>query len=271
MAEELKPGSYLVGEAWTGLTDIAMYYESGVDSFFLFPASQAEGYIARVVRDRKPAAAYVKYMQQVMDAIPEGMWAPFLGNHDTGRAIGSLQARKAPAKAKFAEAILNLMGGSTFTYYGEEIGMVGSGEDPNKRLAMYWNEEDMTRQPPGVTKIEYAYPCVDDQLADPASLLNYLKALNHLKLAVPSIARGSTEFVYSDSFLCVMKRTWESETSYVVINFSSAKTLAYRLDVPGLALAGTLLTGEEEAAVNLEENGADVTLPPYGICVLVAR
>ncbi|HUM61436.1 MAG TPA: alpha-amylase family glycosyl hydrolase, partial [Clostridia bacterium] len=42
--EALKPVSFLVGECWAGLPTIARYYESGIDSFFLFPASQAEGY-----------------------------------------------------------------------------------------------------------------------------------------------------------------------------------------------------------------------------------
>ena len=39
-AEALKPDSFLVGECWKGLGQIAEYYQSGIDSFFLFPASQ---------------------------------------------------------------------------------------------------------------------------------------------------------------------------------------------------------------------------------------
>jgi len=270
-AEEIRPGAYLVGEAWTGLGDIAAYYQSGVDSFFLFPASQAEGYIAKVVRARSnPAGSYVKFMQQVEEALPEGVvWAPFLANHDTGRAVGSLQARSVPERAKFAEGILNMMGGATFTYYGEEIGMVGSGDDPNKRLAMYWNDGDMTQQPPGVTKIEYAYPCVDAQMADEASLLNYCRRLNHIKLAVPSIARGKNEFIYSDDTLCVMKRTWQGEESYILINFSSSKTIEYRLEVSGLREAGMLNAGAPGGGVNREADAAVVLLPPYGIAILV--
>ena len=33
-----------------------------------------------------------------------------------------------------------LMSGSAFLYYGEELGMKGSGKDENKRAPMYWSE-----------------------------------------------------------------------------------------------------------------------------------
>ena len=269
MAEEVKPGTYLVGEAWAGLTVIAEYYQSGIDSFFLFPASQAEGSIAKTVRARsKPASVYVKAMHQYEEALGETIWAPFLANHDTGRAIGSLQARQSLQRAKFAEGILNMMGGATFTYYGEEIGMVGSGDDPNKRLAMYWNDGDMTQQPPGVTKIEYFYPCVDDQMADENSLLHYCRKLNHLKLDVPSIARGRNEFVFEDGNICVMKRTWEGEESYIVINFSASGMQEYRLEVPGLTLAGVLDASDENTVVRCETDGTFLTLASNAIVVL---
>ncbi len=270
--EELKPGSYLVGEAWTGITDIISYYESGVDSFFLFPVAQAEGTIARVVRARSnPAALYIQMMKQLDKELGDVVLAPFIGNHDTGRAVGSLQARQSPQRAKFAEGILNMMGGATFTYYGEEIGMVGSGDDPNKRLAMYWNDGDMTQQPPGVTKVEYAYPSVDEQMKDPMSLLNYCRQLNHLKLSVPSIARGKNEFVYEDGSFCIMKRTWGEEESYIAINFSSKQPVEYRLDIPGLALAGALDVDVMQTSAAIDQEGCTLSIAPYGILVLVRK
>ncbi len=271
IAEKIKPGSYLVGEAWTSLTDIAAYYESGIDSFFLFPASQAEGYIARTIRARSPGTSYEKYLHQVYEAIPEGILAPFIGNHDTGRAVGSLQARSAPERAKFAECLVNLIGGAVFTYYGEEIGMVGSGDDPNKRLAMYWNDSDMTLQPPGVTSIEYAYPSVDEQLKDESSLLNYIRKLNHLKIAVPSIAQGKTEILFADSSLCILKKTSEAETSYAAINLSAKQTKEYTLSVPSLSLAGILDASSSVSVCEITDAGANMTLAPYSLIILIQK
>jgi len=269
-AKSIKPDCFIVGEAWLGLTSIAEYYESGVDSFFLFPASQAEGYIAKTIRARsKPAQQFVKYMEQVNDAMGDYLIAPFIGNHDTGRAVGSLQARSVPERAKFAEALVNLMGGATFTYYGEEIGMVGSGDDPSKRLAMYWNDSDMTQQPPGAANIEYAFPCADVQMEDENSLLNYCRTLNHLKLAVPSAARGKNEFVYSDDDLCIMKRTWNDEESYIAINFSNKKTHTYSLAVGGLTYAGQLVAfSDSKASAEILPSEVILTLPPYAVIIL---
>ena len=263
-AEEIKPGSYLVGEAWVGLQTIGEYYQSDIDSFFLFPVSQAEGYIAKAIRARKPAAEFVKGMEQLEASIPEGIWAPFLGNHDTGRAVGSLQARQAPERAKFAEGLVNIMGGNTFTYYGEEIGMVGSGDDPNKRLAMYWNDQDMTTQPPGVTKVEYFFPSVDEQMKDPLSILNYCKAVNWAKKRTPTIARGKNTFLHSDSTTCLMQRTLENNTCYIAINFSAKATAEIALPLDNLSIVSDLEVGTDHATLS----GTTITLPPYAIVIL---
>lgn len=265
-AETLKPGSYLVGEVWSGLNAIAEYYQSGVDSFFLFPVSQAEGYIAAALRSRKPAAAYVQAIDKLAQAIPEGVWAPFLSNHDTGRTIGSLQARQAPEKAKFAEGLLGMLGGNAFTYYGEEIGMVGSGDDPNKRLPMYWNDTDMTALPPGVTKVEYAYPCADAQLEDSASLLNYCRAVNLARLQTPAIARGKNETVFSNELTCLLRRTLGEDACYIAINCSSKSAQTITLPEAGLSIVSDLETGADAAALS----GTALTLPPYAIVILSA-
>ena len=268
MAENIKPGSYLVGEAWTSLAEIAKYYESGVDSFFLFPASQAEGYVAQVLRAMKPGSAYAAYLKQAEDAIPDGVWAPFLSSHDTGRAVAAMQARTDPARLKFAHALLNMMGGNTFTYYGEEIGMAGSGADPNKRTAMYWNDQDMTKDPPGVTRAEYPYPSVDEQWADPDSLLHFIRAVNETKKQFPAIARGAHATLLTDKYLCLLSREWQGETIYLAINFSAADTLT--LTLPEEA-ADAVLLGQLNAAggdCGLDAGSGVLILPPYGIAIL---
>lgn len=264
LCQTLKPGCYLVGECWAGLNTIAQYYESGVDSFFLFPASQAEGFIVSSLRGRSGHAEKLSAnYQAVLEAIPKGILAPFLCNHDTGRTIGSVQGRSNLPIAKFAQGILNMMQGNVFTYYGDEIGMVGSGDDPNKRLAMYWNDGDMTAQPPGVTKLEYAYPSVDDQIADADSLLNYCKTLNHVRLDHPEIANGENEFVYVQGDICLMRRTWQGECCLIAMNFSSRNPLTCPLEET-CAIDCDIETGGEQAHIN--ESG--LLLPPYAIVIL---
>lgn len=268
--EAIKPGSFLVGECWAGLPRIAAYYGSGVDSFFLFPAAQAEGYIVSTLRARKPAQAYMKHLQGIYRAIPDGILTPFLCNHDTGRTVGLVQGRQAPERVKFAHALLSLVGGYAFTYYGDEIGMAGAGADPNKRLAMYWEEGAMTDQPPGATSPEYPYPGVAAQQADPASILNYLKALNHIRLDLPALALGGTAFGPAGDDTLVLFREQNGQKVAVAVNFSAREARDISLE-GSFSLHSLLDAGEEASFAQALEGGIRLRLAPYGIAFLLAE
>lgn len=270
MCEEAKPGSYLVGEAWVGMSALAEYCASTVDSFFLFPAAQAEGFIVKSILGRSPdATKFVKGLESALEAIPDhSVLAPFLCNHDTGRSIGLLQARKLPERAKFAQGVLGMMPGNVFTYYGDEIGMVGAGDDPNKRLAMYWNDGDMTQQPPGVTSLEYAYPGVDEQIADPNSLLNYCKAVNHARLKSPLIVRGENTTLYSDKNVVLMQRERNGECCYIAMNFSKSAAQSVEISATDLAIVSDLVAIEGNTTLAEAGSVTTVTIPPYGIAVI---
>ena len=161
-----------------------------------------------------------------------------------------------------------MMPGNVFTYYGDEIGMVGAGDDPNKRLAMYWNDGDMTTQPPGVTTLEYAYPCVDDQLADPNSLLNYCKAVNHARLKSPLIAQGENTFLYYDKTVVLMQRELDGERCYIAINFAKSAASTVEIPATGLTIVSDLVALEGNATLAEADGVTTVTIPAYGIVVL---
>lgn len=267
-AESIRPGSVLIGECWANLSTIAAYYESGVDSFFLFPAAQAEGFVASAIISRsRQAERFAKGCQAVLDAIPDGWLTPFLCNHDTGRAVGLVQGRGTPERAKLAEGVLGMLGGGVFQYYGEEIGMAGSGEDPNKRLAMYWTDGDMTLQPPGATQVEYPYPSVAAQQADPSSLLNYVKAVNRARLDIPAISRGVNEFLLAADSACVMARRCAEGDCLIAINFSLKETC--EVTVEPWSIAVDLEVSDDVATLSQQGDRALLTLPPCAIVVLV--
>ncbi len=266
-AKALKPGCFIVGECWKGLEAIARYYDSGIDSFFLFPASQAEGYVAAAMRARKPAESYAKHLNRVREAIPQGILTPFLSNHDTGRTVGLVQGRQAPERVKFAHALIALMGGYTFTYYGEEIGMAGSGADPNKRLGMLWDEGIVTDPPPGVTAAEYPFPSVHAQQADPASLLHYIKELNSHKLAMPAIALGETTVGPVTADTLVLTRSFEGESLCIAVNFSAKERREILLE-GDFGLIASLDTGPLSSGAAPEEQHTRLTLQPYGVVFL---
>ena len=68
-------------------------------------------------------------------------------------------------------------------YYGDEIGMKGSGKDENKRAPMIWVPEDtenpsaagMCTGPEGMDSIKQKFPSAAEQENDPLSVLNYTK------------------------------------------------------------------------------------------------
>ena len=67
--------------------------------------------------------------------------APFYTNHDMGRGAGYYSGDTMEAQTKLAQAMNLLMSGSSFLYYGEELGMKGAGKDENKRAPMYWSKD----------------------------------------------------------------------------------------------------------------------------------
>lgn len=268
-SERIKPGSYLVGECWKGLQTIADYYQSGIESFFLFPAAQAEGYVAAALRARSPAPTYAASLEKVRQAIPQGILAPFLSNHDTGRTVGLVQGRKAPERVKFAHALLSLMGGHSFTYYGEEIGMLGSGPDPNKRLGMLWDEGEHTKPPPGVTSEEYPYPGVAAQQKDALSILQYIRRMNQQRLKMPAIALGDTTLHEVTASSCWIEKRYGGQSLWIAVNFSAKEEAALKLPA-ALQLLDSLTVRNEEVSLQKADDSQRVLLPPYGIAFLQA-
>ena len=191
-------------------------------------------------------------------------------NHDTGRTIGIISARSDPAKAKFAEGVLNMYPGSVFTYYGEEIGMVGSSNDPNKRIAMNWSETERTNPPPGADKLEYPYPGVYEQQANEDSLLNYCRSINELKHTYPVIMQGRTEELVTAESYCALRRYTDSDECVIVINFDPESSASF--DIPGsFTLAGELKTSGDGAAADVFNAVTSITVPPYGIAILLPQ
>ena len=180
-AESIKPDAYLVAEVWEGYATIARYYESGITSLFDFAFGDSTGQIVKTLRGAGQSSVVSKYAKALEGANekysagnPDYINAPFLSNHDVGRIAGFVM--KDPCKTKLAGAMNLFMSGSAFIYYGEEIGMVGSGNDPSKRAPMYWNvarDNGTTDLPPECTlPEEYPFGSLEAQVYDDASVYN---------------------------------------------------------------------------------------------------
>ncbi len=276
-AKSIKEDAYLVGEAWEGSdTLIDRYYDSGIDSFFLFTGSQGTGEIASIVKQQS-GSRLGKYMTKMQEVYQDGILAPFLGNHDTMRPGSFMPGIE---NVKMAGGVLAMMNGSTFVYYGEEIGMIskdGLNSDPRKRIAMYWSDKSVypgwcytTPEGISVGRDSYYYPSVETQADDPTSILNYYKQAMKLRNQFPAIARGTVRDLSSgdNSYICILEKTWGEEQIVIVFNMDTfEQTVSLDLGALGVSEIVGELYVDVATHATLDGTGS-LVLPAQSIIIL---
>ncbi|MCL1835220.1 MAG: alpha-amylase family glycosyl hydrolase [Oscillospiraceae bacterium] len=270
----IKPDAYLVGENWTTANSLFTYYRSGVDSFFDFLTAGVDGSIAKTLLQGKPVAAYLESLAAAQDDIlrynPRGTAAPFFTNHDNPRAAGFLRRDEDMIKAAWGMALMQP--GDAFVYYGEELGMSGSGKDENKRAPMFWASDaqapGMTKGPPGMDTPSHSFEPAVGQMADSSSIYSYVRKAVQLRAKYPAIGRGD---------ICVLDlgpaddgqgnagavaRSWGGVSITIIYNVSPDATL---IPDPGGVIADFLSASGEEP----ERKGSAIALPGYCIAILI--
>lgn len=280
------PENYLVCECWTDQNTYAKYYASGVDSMFDFAFADKSGIIANVVNGKASAASYAKNLEaeQEMYAAYNADYinAPFYTNHDMGRSAGYYAGENSEAQTKMGNALNLLSGGNVFLYYGEELGMKGSGKDENKRAPMYWSKDanavGMCKGPADMEDFQMKFDSLAEQQDDPDSIYNYVKQVIRIRNQNPEIARGKTTYLepYSagadaEVQYFALTRSYEGNTVWMLGNTSAEPAT---IDLTGLTvgetaaeeltLLGELYTGEETA----KRSGAEITLPAFSLLIL---
>ncbi|WP_044913614.1 alpha-amylase family glycosyl hydrolase [Butyrivibrio sp. WCE2006] len=202
--KDINPDAYIVGEAWTSSSSYSKYYASGIDSLFDFDFSGSEGLIAKCAKGKMTPIRYVQSQideDELYSSYNENyVNAPFYTNHDMARSAGYYTGKNAKNSIKLSGALNLLMSGNAFIYYGEELGMKGSGQDENKRAPMQWASEGstgMTKGPANMDKFEMPYGSLEDQKDDPDSIYNYYKKAISLRNTFPAIARGKCSLIES--------------------------------------------------------------------------
>ena len=275
-AASLKEDVYMVGEAWTDFSTISSYYKSGFLSFFNFPFADSGGKITTTVRNMGNAnmiPSYAKALQAAHESFyesnPNYIDAPFLSNHDMGRIFGFASGEE--HKIKLSGAMNVLMSGSCFIYYGEEIAMPGSGNDPSKRAPMYWNQlrTDGTTTPykECVLPDEYPYGSLEDQINDPGSIYNYYREVIAIRNALPVISHGATteEVALNVGCISAQRKTWNDQECIILMNIN---TEAAQVDLSAYAdwkLVATLSVDGEPT----EMDGTTLNMSGCGIAILL--
>lgn len=276
-----KEDAYLVGEAWVNISSYSQYYASGIDSLFDFNFAGAEGVIAKVMNGSSAekygtAAAsleetFGQYNENYIDA-------PFYTNHDMARSVGYYVGENSDSRVKMAGAMNLFMSGSAFLYYGEELGMRGSGKDENKRAPMYWSKnadaKGMCDGPEDMDDFEMKYDSLEEQAQDDSSIYQYFRKAIKIRNQNPEIARGVAEYLaeVSSNHVCALRKMYGgSELLLVFVTGADAESV----DLTGITLNGhpvdkttevraMLLTGEGQVTV---KDGV-AQMPGYSILVL---
>ena len=254
-AHSLKDDVYLVGEYWNGGTASLNDMAQSQMTFFDFPNSQAgvggalysirtglaKSFSANVASNE---AAFLKKSQG--KALP----SYFISNHDMDR-WGSFASSsdKGLRQAKCAAAATLLTPGTPFMYYGEEIGLKGNGNDPNRRLPMQW----LSNKSSDTARCAYptgAYFAESDQVSwgasekikEAGSLTAFYAQVLALRKAHPILASGIyNSLSKADSPVSLLEISLAGQTAYLATNFDSSTAT---LNVPsGLSLAASLDVG----------------------------
>ena len=274
-ATSIKPDCYLVAEVWENFQTISKYYESGITSIFNFAFGNNDGKITKVLQGAGNASVVTTYATALEKADtayrgmnPDYIDAPFLSNHDVGRIAGF--AGRDENKMKMAAAMNLFMGGSAFIYYGEEIGMLGSGNDPSKRAPFYWNaaRDNGTTNPPPECELPAEYPLgsLEEQVNDDSSLYNYYRQAIAIRNALPQIARGipTAESQLNTGCVSACRKTWGEESCIILMNIDSNPATVDLSGYEGWELAASLSADGNEIAMD----AATLNLPAWGVAVL---
>lgn len=205
------------------------------------------------------AKAYRKMLQRFNDAFPAPLIPTFVfGNHDRTRLMTRLGGRV--EKAKLLAFFQFTARGIPFTYFGEEIGIpnvkipLKEGKDAiaiqNKNLPqdlvnlsietmnrdecrtpMLWTGKSHggfcaeSVKPWLPVAANYKDICVEKQLEDPNSQLNFFKKIIHLRNTIPALQKGSLEIAED---LCTPKilayyRILDDKKYLILLNISQHK------------------------------------------------
>ena len=180
--------------------------------------------------------------------------------------------KQGEARVKLAQGLNLFMPGNAFIYYGEELGMKGSGIDENKRAPMYWSTDStsagMCAGPPAMEEVKMKYGSLEEQESDPNSIYSYVRKAIHLRMNHPALRYGTVtaDEALSGKEVCVLRYEAPEETLTLVINTSNNENVIETAgtELEGCVLAEMLCVSEEE----VECPDGKIVLPPFSAVLL---
>lgn len=246
VAHKYDPNFYMVGECWSADTAVNMYHGSKLDSFFRFEGSyEGTTSILNVAKGNIKAERFANTVVKNVNAIhqknPNGYPSYFLSNHDMNRSIHAFGENENTPKT--AASILALLPGTSFMYYGEEIGMLGKRKtspddlsDVRRRLPLIWSETDTTGQcifpesnRQDLNNNTQVKKGIHDREAENFSLLNHYRKAVEIRNKYPFIKHADivslVDGLNTDSTKVLAYKLYQGEDYIIVVHNCSDKNM----------------------------------------------
>jgi len=201
----------------------------------------------------------------------------FLGNHDMGRAGKIIESKRINPPAELlprtllGHALLYLTRGIPSVYYGDEVGMTGtgSGSDQLARQDMFstkvkiWKTEKRIGSSPIGTGDSFA-------VTDKHPIALYLEKLAALRAGNPGLANASMQIrIAKDSLLVISKKDDAENREYIVAFNNSTKPIKTTISTATSAGGWKSLLGTSTIGISNEK--VTVTVPALSTLVLKAN
>jgi alpha-amylase len=255
-----KADAFAVGEAWAA-TDISKEYvsDSTLDYCFEFDLAAA---IVNAVNSGATAGLRTQ-VDKVMASYPFLQFGTFLTNHDMNRVMD--QFGKSFPKAKVASDLLMTLPGVAYVYYGEEIGMIGSGVDENKRTPLQWDNTSQagftTGTPWRPVNADFAGKNIKSQQSDTASLWTNYRNLISIRNNQVALRKGNYKTILaSASPVISFLRQYQNENIVVVSNTgaSAVSNVQLSLTQGGITPGNYILVelqGDNQLPLTIDNTG----------------
>jgi len=201
----------------------------------------------------------------------------FLGNHDMGRAGKIIESKRINHASELlprtllGHALLYLTRGIPSVYYGDEVGMTGtgSGSDQLARQDMFstkvkiWKTEKRIGSSPIGTGDSFT-------VTDKHPIALYLEKLADLRAGNPGLANGSMQIrIAKDSLLVISKKDDVENREYIVAFNNSTKPIKTTISTATSAGGWKSLLGT--SAIGISNEKVTVTVPALSTLVLKAN
>ncbi|MGL5916871.1 MAG: alpha-amylase family glycosyl hydrolase [Culicoidibacterales bacterium] len=253
-AQKINPNVYFVSEVWLGTSSMAPYY-AGSDAIFQFDLADA---MLKAVNRGEVSyiKEYVENLERFRSVNPDAISTHFLTNHDQSRMMTKVFQDE--QRAKLAASLLLTLPGTSYLYYGEELGMRGAKPDESIREPFPWQADGLGGETIWeAVKFNADLASAVEQQNDQDSMYTHYKTFIGLRNSYTQLRNGEVSVIETEAKSKLVQYTITNEegTLQVIHNLSKDEQ---RVIIPSGNVQ--VLYGTIDADM--------VTLPPFSSAIL---